>query len=117
MEACKLAVIPDGALLAEKHYSDALKKDMSPSVFAVARERVTASAEFGHVGNLRVCFKGNRYIVAASTQLILEHISASGGGPADLPKAYHWLRTVTLDGHHSETLDVRLFANIEGAGV
>ncbi len=87
-------------------WGEALKKDMTSSVFAVGRERATASAEFGHVANLRLCFKGSRYIVCVRTLSILDHISATGGGSADLPKAYHWLRTVTLDGPHEEKNDI-----------
>ncbi len=52
----KQHVIPDEKL------GEAVKPDMSPTVFAVAKDRITVSPEYGHLASLRSARQPNRWL-------------------------------------------------------
>jgi hypothetical protein len=90
-------LLPPGLLLPDAKLTAAVKVDLGQSTFAVARDRVTCSPEYGHIANIRLGIKGVRYIVLAPTFLLMQALS-SGPGLIDPGKLNHWLKTVTTDG-------------------
>ena len=54
----------------------AMKDALSPTAFAIAKTKVTASAEYSHLPCFRVGFEGTREIVCTMTAPLLKYVSS-----------------------------------------
>lgn len=90
-----------GLIRPEALANDALKQiqlETTPAAFAVAKQRVTCSAEPGHLASIRLGFAGTRQVVLAPMELVIDHIrSADHSVSVTCPRAYDWLKSATLD--------------------
>ena len=83
---------------------DKVKMEVTPATFAVAKQRVTSSAEPGHLSSFRIGYSGTRQVTLACTESVLNFIRSSDQcqGPTQstvtAQRAYEWLKTATSDG-------------------
>ena len=82
---------------------DKMKIEVTPATFAVAKQRVTSSAEPGHLSSLRIGYKGTRQVTLICTESVLNFLQSSdqSHGPTQstvtAQRAYEWLKTATSD--------------------
>jgi hypothetical protein len=87
-----------GQVLPDTKFTAAAKQDVVPTAFAIAKDKMTCSPEFGHIPNIRLGIRGTRYVVVAPTHELLVYLVGMSNVPVDLAKVNHWLKTTNVDG-------------------
>ena len=88
----------DYVMPVEKLTEKVKQEVLIPSVFIVAKDWATASAEAGHLPTCRLGVSGSRTVVAVRTLPLLEFLTkcGMGGAKADLPAAYNWVKSASV---------------------
>ena len=107
-DACKEAkawfdrLLPEKWLIPNEKVTAAMAASMVLTAFAIAKNRVTSTAEFSHVAVFRLGIKGNRTIICAPTLAVVKYLKAkardasAAATTVDTARAYHWLKTATV---------------------
>lgn len=91
---------PEGHILPQASVPESAQTLVATTSFAVAKGRMTSSAETGFLPVIRFGMRGDRRVVCVKAMPILKYLKAKGGAQTavDMKAAYNWMKSVTQEG-------------------
>lgn len=97
LEKAIRAIFPDCRYLAAGKITESLKKELTPTLFAIAKGRSNCSAEAGHMPVCRLGVRGTRQVICTPTEALIAHVGSTGVPPIAPKQAHHWLTSATAE--------------------